>query len=160
MPSQNRLKKLFGYDPRTGRLSYKVHITNRCHPGAYAGSVYQNGYVMVRFGTKAMRAHRIIWTLLHGPIPTGMQIDHINGVRTDNRLTNLRLVTPSMNSRNMRLYSSNKSGHPGVSYIPATGTWKAEITLGLFKTREEAIAVRKAAEGLYGFHPNHGRVVQ
>lgn len=58
------------------------------------------GYTQVSHGRSGfhMQAHRLIWEAVHGPIPDGMQINHINGVKTDNRIDNLELVTPSENS--------------------------------------------------------------
>jgi hypothetical protein len=64
-------------------------------------------------------AHRLIWEYVNGPIPDGLFIDHINGIRNDNRIDNLRLVTTAENSQNRQTTNSNnRSGAkiPGVSY--------------------------------------------
>lgn len=62
-----------------------------------------NGYIHIRSKTKtssaSMLAHRLIWERVHGPIPKGMQINHINGIKSDNRIANLELATPSRNSK-------------------------------------------------------------
>jgi len=107
-------------------------------------------------------AHRLVWELVRGPIQPGMQIDHINGQRDDNRLENLRLVTHAVNMKNTRLRAGSATGCPGVSTLPS-GRFLARIgasRLGSFATREEAISARKAAEPARGFHPNHGRIEQ
>ena len=58
------------------------------------------GYVMplTSPGKRAFLAHRLVWEAVHGPIPKGMELNHINGVKTDNRIANLELVTPSENA--------------------------------------------------------------
>lgn len=124
----------------------------------------KSGYLEGGFDRRTYKAHRIIWKLTHGTDPA--DVDHINGIKTDNRLCNLRAVSRSENAKNTRLRSNNTSGVMGVSYIAKRGKWQASlgsegkgVYLGLFDTREEAASVRKAAEREYGFHPNHGRVV-
>jgi hypothetical protein len=106
-------------------------------------------------------AHRVIWALHYGRWPTE-QIDHINGVRTDNRIENLREVSSLENSRNQRLQARNTSGVVGVSSYKAK--WSAQIGvngsikyLGLFDKFEHAVEARKAAEVKFGFHANHGK---
>lgn len=68
------------------------------HRGSPIGAK-SRGYLMINHGRNGfhMRAHRLIWEVVHGPIPDGMQINHINGIKTDNRIANLELVTPSEN---------------------------------------------------------------
>jgi hypothetical protein len=87
---------------------------------------------------------------------------YVNGIRTDNRIANLRLVTKSENSRNAARKASNKSGVTGVLF--RRGRWTASIrhdgkgvTLGTFGSKEEATLARQEAEQRFGYHPNHGR---
>ena len=101
--------------------------------------------------------------MYHGQWPAG-QIDHIDGCRKNNRISNLRDVRHQDNGKNTKLPSTNTSGRIGVSWHKAAKKWgvsiKADdrpIHLGLFVSFEEACAARKAAEEKYGFHPNHGR---
>jgi hypothetical protein len=84
------------------------------------------------------------------------QIDHINRIRTDNRISNLREVSHKQNHQNRSKSSHNTSGHSGVSWYKQKSRWRAQIThnqkdihLGLFTNLEDAIAARKAAEKLY-----------
>ena len=90
--------------------------------------------------------------------------DHINGVRNDNRLVNLREVDPIQNNRNSKRTSLNTSGQMGVGWNKQTQKWRSivhvegkGVFLGAFKNKEDAIKVRKQAEIEYGFHKNHGR---
>lgn len=53
----------------------------------------ESGYRRIYVGPKVYYEHRIIWEMHNGPIPDGMQVDHINGVRDDNRIENLQLLT-------------------------------------------------------------------
>lgn len=108
-------------------------------------------------------AHRVIWALHSGSWPS-LQIDHINGNGLDNRILNLREVDASGNMRNAKRRRNNVSGVAGVSFHNKRQHWTAAIGhhgktifLGQFQTKEEAIAARRAAEPIYGYHPNHGR---
>lgn len=100
------LRSLFLYDPVTGRLHHKAN-RRRVKAGSYADSTRRaDGYrqVALRLDGKQyqLKAHRVAWILAHGAIPHGKQIDHINGIRDDNRLCNLRLVTQRENDQNRR----------------------------------------------------------
>lgn len=106
-------------------------------------------------------AHRLIWMLEHGHEPD--QIDHINGNRTDNRISNLRNVSKKENGRNLSISKRNKSGVTGVRFNQRRSKWEADIRvdrklvfIGRFDKLEDAISARKAAEAKYGFHKNHG----
>lgn len=97
------LRSLFLYDPVTGRLHHKAN-RRRVKAGTYADSTRRaDGYhqVALRLDGKQyqLKAHRVAWILAHGAVPHGKQIDHINGIRDDNRLCNLRLVTQRKTTR-------------------------------------------------------------
>lgn len=92
-----------------------------------------------------------------------MQIDHINHIRWDNRIENLRLVTHKSNGRNQSKSVCNNSGVNGVCMDPQNGKWRVyihidnkQINLGSFSDKNEAIRVRKDADIKYKFHVNHG----
>ena len=107
-------------------------------------------------------AHRAVWAYHYGEWPKG-QIDHINGVRSDNRLQNLRDVTQRENGRNQRLHSNNTTGISGICWDKKNRNWTVRIKhngkriwLGSFREMPDAIFARKAAEKKFGYHPNHG----
>lgn len=78
----------------------------------------------VNFQGKSLYCHRVIYEMFNGPIPAGMIIDHLDGNPHNNRIENLRLVTFIENSRNMRKFSTNTTGHVGVSYTASTNSWR------------------------------------
>ena len=87
------------YDKDTGIFTWKVRKQGR-KLGVPLGAKNSNGYLLIVVCRKHYAAHRLAWMHFHGEIPDGMQIDHINGVRDDNRIDNLRVVTPSQNNLN------------------------------------------------------------
>lgn len=121
------------------------------------------GYLRASFGGKRRSQHRIAWWVTHGRWPT--YIDHINHIRTDNRLCNLRnVLNHGTQCHNVKKHCDNASGCTGVRWRADRKRWKAEIFvygkaiyLGLFKNLEDAIAARKVANAKYGFHENHGK---
>lgn len=120
-------------------------------------------YRTCSWGGRTWWVHRLIWTLVHGPIPAGMQIDHINGCGSDNRLDNLRLVTPSDNQRNTRKRKNNTSGYSGVTFHKQRQRWAAQaicdgrhVHLGLFETAAEAAKARAAFNAKHSYHERHG----
>jgi hypothetical protein len=181
LPSPELLRKLLRYDPETGTLYWRerdISMFTSGRNGAsfecsrwntrYAGrqaftATNTGGYHHGPIAGFRLPAHRIIWAMAHGQWPEG-HVDHINGIRTDNRIANLRVVCPAGNARNKRRYSSNASGHTGVRWYKPLEKWVAQIRgdgrivhLGYYSDMDDAIAARLAAERRYGFHPNHGR---
>ncbi|EKM0569584.1 HNH endonuclease [Escherichia coli] len=150
------LCSLFLYDPVTGRLHHKAN-RRRVKTGSYADSTRRaDGYrqVALRLDGKQyqLKAHRVAWILAHGAIPHGKQIDHINGIRDDNRLCNLRLVTQRENDQNRRKargYSWNKGCSKWEAYIRVDGVLRH---LGLFTTEAAARAAYLKAKARY--HPS------
>jgi hypothetical protein len=176
LPTPEELRALLRYEPETGRLFWRerppeMFATPRAFStwtARFAGkeamtAINNYGY---RFGTISGRphlAHRVAWTITSGAWPDA-EIDHINGVRTDNRITNLREADRRANARNVGRRLDNSSGCTGVQWHAHSKKWLARIKvnyrqfyLGTFERREDAIAARKAAEVKHGFHENHGR---
>ena len=129
--------------------------------GSIAGSINGRGYVGVTIDRINYLAHRLAWFYVNGEWPK-LSIDHINHTKTDNRLSNLRDVGQSENSRNM---SGSNGRVMGVHWAKDKGSWEARIRdggknhfLGRFKNKDDAIKARKAAEVQYGYHINHGSV--
>lgn len=149
---------------RDGYLFWRVSLSPRAKVGACAGCVdKKSGYSRLRLKGSLYLAHRIVWEMLKGPIPMGLEVDHVNHNRSDNRIENLRLVTSTENSRNQKKHKTNTSGFSGVSWFGRDKKWKATIRvkdrtffLGYFTDITEAVAARKAAEFEHGFHANHG----
>ena len=158
--------ELFRYDPETGKLYWKVDVGTRARAGNEAGFLNKSkGYMEVGVGGRLHKAHRVIWDLTFQSDKLGPddEIDHINHIRSDNRLVNLRKATCAMNSRNKSKRKDNTSGVTGVHWHKAFSKWGASIaaegvrvSLGLFADKKDAIAARKAAELEYGYHENHG----
>lgn len=170
------LRQLLRYNPKTGKLfwrkrvnksfssTHRAKIWNAKYAKQEAGCIRGNGgYRSVTVNYIKMPAHRIAWALFYGEWPRGM-IDHINGVRTDNRLENIRDVTLSENARNSSRSTKNTSGHTGVSWEGRSKRWRAYIRenrktvgLGYFRNIDDALKARKKAEIRLEYHPNHGR---
>ncbi len=149
------LRSVLHYDQETGIFTRKVGSANQVKVGDVAGSQGGNGYLQIMVCRRKHLAHRLAWLYMYGEWPKD-QLDHINRIRTDNRVANLRDVSTKQNMQNAGKYSSNTSGHPGVSWHKRISKWVAQIThnrklihLGSFASLEEAIAARKAAEKLY-----------
>lgn len=148
-------------------LSWKVAAGRwgRINPGTPAGSLKKNGYWYVFVGKKLRLSHRIVWLLATGNWPgEGVEIDHINGNPSDNRLENLRETTRSENQQNTHKARKNNlsSGVLGVSWHKATGKWEAQIKapgtknkrIGYFGSIEAASAAYQSAKlALHPFSP-------
>lgn len=109
-----------------------------------AGTINGNGYRQIYIDSRIYPEHRIIFLYHHGWLPK--YIDHINGIRTDNRIENLRPCTQQQNCFNTKGYTS--SGVKGVTWHKKDKRWQAQLSingrntyLGSYKTVEEAAAV-------------------
>lgn len=116
----DKLRKTFTYD--NGTLRYAVSIGSR-KAGDATGSMGCRGYLLVGFEGKRLPAHRVVFAMHHGYLPK--QVDHINRIKTDNRIENLRPVTNTENARNVGLTSANKSGVKGVHWHKGIKRWIA-----------------------------------
>jgi len=117
-----------------------------------------HGYLMGQIFGRAYKAHRVMWALKYGKWPEN-QIDHINGIRNDNRICNLKSVNQSENNRNMKIRSDNKTGYVGVSFDAARGKWHAQINsriIGRFDSIEDAAAARANHPEATQFTARHG----
>ena len=152
-----RAREILEYNPATGQLCWR-NSRSTVRAGAVAGTIDKDGYVCIRADGKTYKAHRLVWLIIHGVWPAG-QIDHINRVKSDNRIENLRDATQELNQRNRDLRKDNISGVTGVYLHKQSGRWAASINnlegrqvfLGLRDTMGEAITLRKEAEKKYGY---------
>jgi len=160
--SQERLKKLLHYCPDTGVFTCLVY-RNGIKANREAGGISDRGYRRIKIDGKKHYAQRLAFLYMTGELPRN-QVDHINGVRNDNRWCNIRLATAIENAQNRKKRSDNTSGVVGVAWYKPLEKWVASICvdglpvrLGYFHHIFDAACARKSAELKYGFHPNHGR---
>jgi hypothetical protein len=149
--NQQLLHERFEY--KDGNLIWKIKSSPKTKIGDVAGNLSVRGYVVVQINGKTYKAHRLVWIYHNGDIPAGIEIDHINEVKNDNRIDNLRLATSSQNKCNVSKPKRNTSGFKGVTYSKAgKRKWVAQISinnkniyLGCRDTKEAAYELYKAA---------------
>ena len=141
--NQQELKTLLHYDPPTGVFRWRHTPKRGMQPWDKAGAP-NKGYLSIRIGGKGYLAHRLAWMYVTGEFPT-LQIDHIDGEKTNNAWNNLRLATNKQNAENTKLSSKNTSGYRGVTFRKEYGKYEANVKhnqkrfyLGSFATAEEA----------------------
>ena len=181
MPSIERIRQLIEYDPATGILLWRPRdiADFEFSPNAsdvvagfnahYAGKPALNylnndGYYRGRVLKKSLLSHRAAFAIFHDCWPIG-QIDHANGVRTDNRIANLSDVSPAENNRNAKRRPDCTSGITGVSFIPSRNKWVAYVSrngtrhqLGVYDCFDAAVAARQDANIMMGFSLRHGSI--
>lgn len=154
-------QETLSYDPENGEFRWIRPQAAWIAKGDIAGSLHKRtGYRYIGIAGKKYKAHRIAWLMVYGEMPR-FGIDHINGVRHDNRLVNLRLATYAENQQNRKLDVRNKSGYTGVFWSKELGRWRARIcvnrkvsNLGVFDSPEQAHqAYVQAKAKLHTFNP-------
>lgn len=175
LPDPETLRKLLRYDPGTGKLFWLARpreffpdlrsfaCWNSIYPGREAlAFITDRGYRRGTLFCNPLQAHRAAWELYYGQWPEG-EIDHINGVKSDNRIVNLRSASRLENAKNKGRQSNNTSGFKGVSLHTQTQKWtarimvsKKSISLGLFDDPESAYAAYCRAN--IKFHGEFGRL--
>ena len=164
MSKRNKLVDWENYlEYQGGKLIWKRITTNKVKVGDVAGTLSKLGYLHVGLKGALWPLHRVVWYLHKGSIPTGMQVDHINHDRTDNRIENLRLVNHTDNGRNQSKGCNNTSGVTGVSWNARRSKWHARVCharkvvhVGYFEDIEVAAKAVKVKYLELGYHPNHG----
>lgn len=175
------VRRLIDYDPDTGHMAWKVRgrsvlSSTDAHSLAamarfnsrWAGtpalaSINAHGYRHGSIMGRTYTAHRVAMCIYHNRWPADL-VDHINGIKSDNRIENLRFATRSDNQRNCKRSSRNKSGFTGVAWHASSGKWHAYIfdngqskSIGYFDCKQQAVDARKQEAARLGFHENHGR---
>ena len=173
LPDRDYLREAFAYNPETGELLWRerpaAHFPsdvyrkrwNSRRAGTIAGTLHSCGYSQIHLCHRLHFAHRIAWLIVHGE-PMPIEIDHIDGNRGNNRITNLRAATRSEN-KVIRPTVGSDTGIRGVRFSKG-GRFNARImlhrqeyNLGTYDTLAEAAAVRReAAERMFGEFARHG----
>jgi hypothetical protein len=159
--SQEYLKSKLNYDPETGIFT-RIKASGITPNNSKCGTL-SRGYVQISIGSHLYFAHRLAFLYMTGKLPEKF-VDHINGIRSDNRFCNIREANCSQNQQNKGRQSNNTSGFKGVSYYKNNGKWRSAIKvngkkrhLGFFNTPEEAHEEYcKAAKDLHGEFANTG----
>jgi hypothetical protein len=139
-----RLVEVFNYEPETGKFFYKSFGNGR-KTGLQAGRVMQKGYRQIYIDYNFYLEHRLAWFYFYKKWPE-FQIDHINEIKADNRIINLRDVCQTKNLLNQsKPQKNNNTGFRGVSYLKYNGKYRAQLAvngkqnyLGQFDTPEQA----------------------
>ena len=146
--TQEDLKKILHYEPETGLFTWiAARASNKMKAGQVAGGISVQGYVRISIKAKRYLAHRLVWLYVHGHFPPD-HTDHINGIKTDNRLCNLRAATHAQNLTNRGETRGRPPGAKGVYWDKRRKKWvvrcKANgnfLYFGSFNTIEAASAV-------------------
>lgn len=123
------LSDVFVYDPSSPScLRWKFSRGRNAKAGEAAGTMHKSGYYRVNSLGKFTFAHRIVWMMHFGDIPADMQIDHVDGNRTNNVVSNLRLASHGENKRNESIRADNSTGVKGLVWFKPRNSWRGQIT--------------------------------
>lgn len=151
--TKQEIEEHLEYDKENGCF-YRKTSFNAISIGSIAGCKKANGYIYVGIFKKHIFCHRLVWFFEHGEWPTKV-IDHIDGDKTNNKISNLRLATYSQSSMHRKVMKNSKSQLKGVIFLKRKNRYRAyircnnkRIHIGTYKTAEEAHAayVAKAKE--------------
>ena len=153
LPSQSELLSLFDY--RDGVLYWKENTKNNAIKKGDKAGYYRTGkYCRININNKKYRLHRVIWKMFKGYDP--VELDHINRVKHDNRIENLREVTSSENGYNTKIYKNNTSGTRGVVLDKRYNKWRVRINVnkkvlwfGMYNDFELACLIAEEARDKY-----------
>ena len=148
--TQARLKELLHYDPDSGVFTWRQSKNNQyTRIGSEADCVSGHGYIRIMLDGTRYFAHVLAWLYVYGKYPTQV-IDHINKIKSDNRIINLRDVSTSINNHNTKARKDNTSGQVGVNWHKRTGKWAARLCvdnkrqfLGYYDNYEDAVNIYK-----------------
>lgn len=155
--------RYLSYDPDTGEVRWKECRTRngKAKVGDVAGCVDEHGYIRLMLDGRKVRAHRVAFVLMGEAEP--LQVDHINGNRTDNRWANLRRSDPLQNAKNAKRRKDSTTAVTGVGFSRQHNKWKVRVNhkgvthyLGLFEDVNAAIAARLSWQRDFGYSERHG----
>lgn len=149
-PSKALILFHLDFSEATGEFHWKRPTSNRVKVGYAAGCTGSHGYIWITLCGCKCSAHQLAWIVSRNSAPPKL-IDHVNGVKSDNRPSNLRAATFSENAANSRAHKDSKSGIKGI-HRHYDGRWRAQIRvgnkrvhLGCFDTPSEAHSAYHAA---------------
>lgn len=153
------IDSFLNYDPDGGQFTWKVS-SGTVKAGAVAGTVTKNGYLKISICGKSYRAHRLAWIIMNGNSPSD-QLDHIDGNRLNNSISNLRECSNLQNGQNKRSKPGSSSKYLGVHWNSRIMKWQASIKingvskyLGVFDDEEDAYSAYKSEKNLiHRFNP-------
>ena len=161
MLTQAELKSHLHYNPETGIFT-RIKLCKGTKVGDIAGGKRTDGYVDIRVNGRKYKAHRLAWLYVNDEFPTN-QIDHVSGIKDDNRIVNLREATNQQNNFNTGAYKNNMSGFKGVAFNKARNKWLAKARLngkvhhlGLFTTPKLASQSYQSFAALHHGEFYHG----
>lgn len=153
---RGRLMELLHYNKKIGIFRWRKGLPRKTERSK-ADKKKVDGYCFVWIDGKQYPSHRLAWLYVYGYMPEN-EIDHINRVRSDNRISNLREVSRQCNVRNCSVKKNNKSGITGVCWAKDRGLWKSQtvvdrktVNLGYYKSKLDAAKARWETEVRYGF---------
>lgn len=160
--SRDELVKILDYDKTDGTFRWKVKSCRK-EVGSIAGYKRSDGYIQIVIKRKPYMAHRLAWVYEFGRI-TDFDIDHINGIRCDNSISNLRKATRTQNNQNRKINKNSISGVKGVGWNSNKQQWVARCTvngeriyIGSFDDIKSAeVVVREFREKNHKSFFNHG----
>lgn len=139
-----QVRHRFNYDPATGVLRWAISPSKNVKAGDVAGSSHGDGYLRVRIGASRYLVHRIIWLHHYGKWPDG-HVDHLDGEKRNNRVSNMRDSTRSVNAQNQRSASANNKAkllgvamRPNGKCVAAINVCGKKMYLGIFRDPQEA----------------------
>jgi hypothetical protein len=162
MITQQELKEILNYDKDTGIFTWKIATSNRVYVGKEVSSKRNTGYISIGIKNKDYLVHRLAWLYVYGYLPK--YIDHINSIRADNRIENLREVTKTQNNQNSVIRKNNTSKVKNVAWHKQCKKWHVSlcvnnkrISFGLYDDLDLASLVAQEARNKYHKeYANHG----
>lgn len=159
---ESKFLEAVDYNPESGEFKWKTTTRNRARVAGNNPSSYSsNGYLEICVGGTKVSAHKLAWHIYYGYWPNH-HIDHIDGDKRNNRISNLRKSDPSINMKNRGFNKNNTTGKMGV--YKSGQKWRSRIrvsgklvNLGTYENYNDAVEARESAEVKYKFHINHGK---